>query len=85
MESILFSIISKETNDQNEKEGLIAKSDQRGNFNGKSNPVLKGMELSSSDQQTTARCTARGTTGEELARSGLTCEPLSRCRGRAVM
>ena len=29
MESILFSIISKETNDQNEKEGLIAKSDQR--------------------------------------------------------
>ena len=73
-------IISKETNNQNEKEGLIAKSDQIGNFNDNSNPVMKGMELSSSDQQTTARCKACDTADEELARSGSTCEPLSRCR-----
>jgi len=37
-------------------------------FTEKPNPVMKRMELSSSDQQTTARCTARGTTGVEVAR-----------------
>ena len=30
--------------------------------------MMKGMELSSADQQTIARCTARGTTGVEVAR-----------------
>ena len=55
---------------QSAKEGLIVKSDQIGNFNEKPNPVMKGMKLSSLDQQPTARCTACDTTDEELARSG---------------
>ena len=41
----------------------------------KPNTEMKGMKLSSSDQQATARCTARGTTGDEVARPGSMCEP----------
>jgi len=44
-------------------------------FKDKPNPVMKGVELPSSDQRKTARCTVRGTTDDEVARPGLTCEP----------